>query len=492
VNATANAAGACIGKFAKGPETVTLVTSWYDFVQKFGGYSNLYPATLGVGSFFQNGGSELYVRRVLSTDVGTTGAEAEIVSGSSKVADVTSKNRGSEANLIRVQVSATSRAGYYNFTVLLEGGASSDSVASNDVIVEQFSNVVFNDANSSDFIENIVNGNSQYVNIDVDATNAALTPSFSRVPLTGGANGDDPVASDYEAAIADFSVVDRPLVLFAPEINAQGIEDADDVVNTMIEWAEVNNGFVVADTTQALTSAGAPALTVANALTYAAALQTSSHAAVYYPNIYISDPLGRSSSALRKIGPAGAVAGLYIFTDKQSGPFKAPAGLRSTIRGAVGVEKQFTATELDLLNSASSAGQAPVNALRNLPGAGIVAMGARTLLQDGTANRYVNTRRSLIFLKKSLSDLTQFALFENNDSRLWARIRSSVSVFLTGYLNQGGLRGDAPAQAFYVKCDAENNPQSSILNNQVNIEIGVALQYPAEFVVITLSQNTSA
>jgi hypothetical protein len=33
--ATANAAGACIGKFAKGPETVTLVTSWYDFVQKF-------------------------------------------------------------------------------------------------------------------------------------------------------------------------------------------------------------------------------------------------------------------------------------------------------------------------------------------------------------------------------------------------------------------------------------------------------------------------
>jgi phage tail sheath protein FI len=490
VTATANAAGACIGKFAKGPETVTLVTSWYDFVQKFGGYSNSYPATFGVGSYFQNGGSELYVRRVLSTDVGTTGAEAEIVSGSSKVADVTSKNRGSEANLIRVQVSATSRAGYYNLTVLLEGGASSDSVASNDVIVEQFSNVVFNDANSSDFIENIVNGNSQYVNIDVDATNAALTPSFSRVPLTGGANGDDPVASDYEAAIADFSVVDRPLVLFAPEINAQGIEDADDVVNTMIEWAEVNNGFVVADTTQALTSAGAPALTVANALTYAASLQTSSHAAVYYPNIYISDPLGRSSSALRKIGPAGAVAGLYLFTDRQTGPFKAPAGLRATIRGAVGVEKQFTTAELDTLNSGTTG--SPVNALRNLPGAGIVAMGARTLLQDGTANNYVNTRRSLIFLRKSLSDLTQFALFENNDPRLWARIRSSVSVFLTGYLNQGGLRGDVPTQAFYVKCDAENNPQASILNNQVNIEIGVALQYPAEFVVITLSQNTSA
>jgi phage tail sheath protein FI len=492
VNATANAAGACIGKFAKGPETVTLVTSWYDFVQKFGGYSNAYPATFGVGSYFQNGGSELFVRRVLSTDVGTTGAEAEIVSGESKVADVTSKNRGAEANLIRVQVSGTNRAGYYNFTVYLEGAQSSDAVASNDVIVEQFSNVVFNDPISSDFIENIVNANSQYVNVDVDATNDGLTPSFLRVSLTGGSDGDDPVSSDYEAAVEDFSVIDRPLVLFAPEINSQGIEDAEDVINTMIEWAEANNGFVVADTEEALTSAGAPGLTVSEALTYAGALQISSSAAVYYPNIYISDPLGRSASALRKIGPAGAVAGLYLFTDRQTGPFKAPAGLRATIRGAVGVEKQFTTAELDTLNSANSTSQAPVNALRNLPGAGIVVMGARTLLQDGTANRYVNTRRSLIFIKKTLNDLTQFALFENNDPKLWARIRSSVAVFLTSYLNQGGLRGDAPAQAFYVKCDAENNPQASILNSEVNIEVGVALQYPAEFVVITLSQNTSA
>jgi phage tail sheath protein FI len=491
VTATANAAGACIGKFAKGPETVTLVTSWYDFVQKFGGYSNSYPATFGVGSFFQNGGSELYVRRVLSTDVGTTGAETEIVSGANTVATVTSKNRGSEANLIRVQVSATSRAGYYTFTVYVEGGASaSDSAASNDIIVEQFSNVVFSDPISSDFIETIVNSNSQYVNIDVDATNDGLTPSFLRLALVGGADGDDPVVSDYEDAVADFSVVDRPLVLFAPEINSQDIEDVSDLVDTMIEWAEANNGFVVLDTEEALTSAGAPGLTVSNALTYAGSLQTSSHAAVYYPNIYISDPLGRSSSALRKMGPAGAVAGLYIFTDKQTGPFKAPAGLRASIRGAVGVEKQFTTAELDTLNSGVTG--SPVNALRNLPGAGIVAMGARTLLQDGTANTYVNTRPSLIFIKKSLNDLTQFALFENNDSRLWARIRSSVSVFLTSYLNQGGLRGENPAQAFYVKCDAENNPQASILNNEVNIEIGVALQYPAEFVVITLSQNTSA
>jgi phage tail sheath protein FI len=48
------------------------------------------------------------------------------------------------------------------------------------------------------------------------------------------------------------------------------------------------------------------------------------------------------------------------------------------------------------------------------------------------------------------------------------------------------------ADAFFVKCDAENNPQDSIASGEVHIEIGVALQYPAEFVVINLSQKTSA
>jgi phage tail sheath protein FI len=133
----------------------------------------------------------------------------------------------------------------------------------------------------------------------------------------------------------------------------------------------------------------------------------------------------------------------------------------------------------------------PVNAIRNVPGAGIVVMGARTLLQDGTANRYVNTRRSLIFLNKSLKDLTEFALFENNDERLWTQLRSVLTVFLNGYWNQGGLRGETSAQAFFVKCDAENNPDDSIAQGEVHIEVGVALQYPAEFVVITLSQKTA-
>jgi hypothetical protein len=137
-----------------------------------------------------------------------------------------------------------------------------------------------------------------------------------------------------------------------------------------------------------------------------------------------------------------------------------------------------------------NASTSPVNPIRQIPGAGLSVMGARTLKQDGTANKYVNMRRSLIYIRKNLKNLTEFAIFENNDERLWAQIRTSINVFLGEYRNQGGLRGASAAQAFFVKCDAENNSAQQIANGEVHIQVGVALQYPAEFIVIDLSQKT--
>lgn len=475
VTGTANAAGAAVGAFAQGPTTVTRVTSWYDFVQKFGSYNIAYPATFGVGQFFANGGAELYVRRVLSSGAAAAAVDLPRSGSGDEVGTVVAKNLGADGNNLRVQVTAAAVSGYYNFSVFKENPAS----PANDALIEQYTNVVFNDANSTDYLPTVVNLTSQVVTVTI--TDNVTTPGTGApLPLTGGSNSTAPVAADYTAAVADFSSVEQPLVLFAPEITkVLGASNGKTVQDALVSWAEDNNGFAVLDTIAGLSPS--------QAITAASGIGATSSAAVYYPNLYISDPVGRSSQSLRLVGPAGAVAGLYIFTDKQTGPYKAPAGVRSSIRGAVALERTFTNAELDTLNAAAT----PVNAIRNIPGAGIVAMGARTLLQDGTANRYVNMRRSLIYIKKSLNDLTQFALFENNDERLWARIRTTVAVFLNGYRNQGGLRGATEEQAFFVKCDAENNTNESIANGEVRIEVGVALQYPAEFVVITLSQKTA-
>ena len=475
---TADAAGAVVAPFAQGPEAVTLVSSWYEFTKNFGGYNASYPATFQVGSFFANGGRELYVKRLLAADADAASVNI-LTSGSLVVATVTSKNAGTDGNNLRVVVTAGSVASTYTLTLYKESGVSND--ITDDILLERYENVVFNDSTSSDYAETVINLVSPNIRISSSASGTAVATTY---PLTGGSNGTTPVAADYtdykgrgSSVFEDFTSLDRPLVLFLPAVNplASGVAG---VFDDATSWAETNNGFVVVDTD--------PDLTVANAVSFAASLADTSNAAVYYPQVFIADPLGRGAGALRKIGPAGAVTGLYLATDASRGVFKAPAGIGSAIQGIVAVERSFSSTELDTMNASTS----PVNPIRQIPGAGLSVMGARTLKQDGTANKYVNMRRSLIYIRKNLKNITEFAIFENNDERLWAQIRTSINVFLGEYRNQGGLRGASPSQAYFVKCDAENNTAQQIANGEVHIEVGVALQYPAEFIVIDLSQKT--
>jgi uncharacterized protein len=475
---TANAAGAVVAPFAQGPEAVTLVSSWYEFTKNFGGYNASYPATFQVGSFFANGGRELYVKRLLADD-SVAGSVDLLTSGDAVVATVTAKNAGTDGNKLRVVVTAGSVASTYTLTVYKESGVTGD--ISDDVLLERYENVVFDDDASSDFAETVVNLVSSNITISDSAGGVPVSTTY---PLTGGDNGTTPVSTDYTeykggdtSVFEEFSTLSRPLVFFLPAAQslASGIVDVYDAATS---WSESNDGFVVVETGSGKTTA--------QAISFAGSLTDSSNAAVYFPWTFIADPIGRGTGALRKIGPSGAVAGLYLTTDANRGVFKAPAGIGTALQNVVAMEKSFSSSELDSMNVSTS----PVNPIRQIPGAGLSVMGARTLKQDGTANKYVNMRRSLIYIKKNLKNLTEFAIFENNDERLWARINTTLGAFLNEYKNQGGLRGATSAQAYFVKCDAENNSAAQIANGEVNIQVGVALQYPAEFIVIDLSQKT--
>jgi phage tail sheath protein FI len=59
---------------------------------------------------------------------------------------------------------------------------------------------------------------------------------------------------------------------------------------------------------------------------------------------------------------------------------------------------------------------------------------------------------------------------------------------MQGLFLQGAFQGTTPQKAYFVKCDSENNPQSSIDQGVVNILVGFAPLYPAEFVVIQIQQ----
>ena len=91
-------------------------------------------------------------------------------------------------------------------------------------------------------------------------------------------------------------------------------------------------------------------------------------------------------------------------------------------------------------------------------------------------------------IEKSIDGGTQWVVFEPNDFALWQKIVRSASSFLYMQWRSGALFGATAAQAFYVKCDEETNPQAARDLGMVTTEIGIAPVKPAEFVIFRISQ----
>jgi phage tail sheath protein FI len=186
---------------------------------------------------------------------------------------------------------------------------------------------------------------------------------------------------------------------------------------------------------------------------------------------------------------AGAIAGLYARTDATRGVWSAPAGSEASLSGPASLELTLTDLESEAINVRG------LNALRLFSGQGVVVWGARTLLgSDRAASewKYVPVRRTALFIEASVDRGTQWVVFEPNGEPLWAQIRLSVSAFLQELFGQGAFRGASPAEAYFVKCDAQTTTQADIDLGVVNMLVGFAPLKPAEFVVLRISRRAQA
>ena len=217
---------------------------------------------------------------------------------------------------------------------------------------------------------------------------------------------------------------------------------------------------------------------------WAAGLTKSSFAAVYYPDVLIADPLIGSSNITRSVSNAGSVLGAFADNDQRVGVWRTPAGTSAFLRAVVQPSRALSADRLSSLNS----GYNPINVIRRVNTIGPCIMGGRTLDQR-QSDRYVGIRRSLSFVRSSLQSLLEYALFEPNGPDLWADVTARLENFLGLYYQRGALRGAREPEAFYVTCDATNNPPSSVAAGELHVTVGVAVEYPAEFVIIDLVQH---
>lgn len=210
------------------------------------------------------------------------------------------------------------------------------------------------------------------------------------------------------------------------------------------------------------------------------------NAALYFPRLVLSDPDGNPVSG---VGASGAVAGLYAATDQKRGVWKAPAGIAVQLGGITDLSLRMSDQDNGRLNPVA------VNCLRSLPTVGDVIWGARTMNGDDLSAsqwKYVPVRRLALFLEESLYRGTQWVVFEPNDEPLWAQVRLNVGAFMHGLFRQGAFQGTTAKDAYFVKCDADTNPQADIDRGILNVVVGFAPLKPAEFVVVTIQQITGA
>ena len=422
-----------------------------------------------------------------ATGTAVTGASATatvtVTTASNTVFTINAANAGAWSGAYSVKIVSAGSASRFGLEVYQTTTVNGNSTTT---LLESYTDLSMSSTDRN-FVLSVVNSNATSVINISNALDNTKFPAVNTTPVafSGGSEGTSVARSDYASAWTTFDSVLNPLVIYAPDAPyaATSTLTAQIHGDAVVYASSRTDCFAIIDTPSGMSATAAQTQVTATYAIFAGAT-SGNIAAAYYPWYNIPDPT-KSIGVTRLQAPGAGVVGQYISTDASRGPSKTPAGLQNVMALAVSTEHLFTNAELDSINTSVD----PINAIRQVPGAGIVIMGGRTL--DNTPNnRYINIRRSLIYIEKSMNDLTSFALFENNDSRLWSQIRTNLNSFLLAYWQSGGLRGTNPTQAYYVKCDTTTTSFSDMQQGKVNIEVGVALEYPAEFVVIKLGQLT--
>lgn len=476
-----------------------LVTSWPQYERVYGGFVRGAMLPHAVRGFFENGGGTCYVVRIPTGDGDSANGRATLRLPAADKPGVDSLtlsalNAGSRLELEVVPPAAPPAAEGqepqqpgqdYTFRVYQDGA-----------LREEIGGLTFA-GKSPRTVERTINERSKLLHAEVEPAQgvslAERTPAPGRYVLEVPAPKAVAITpADLEGSVADrtgyqgLAIAENVTMVAIPDLltvvtREDGSVDEETylaVQKQMVDWCEASHTrMAILDTP--------PGLNATRALDWRARLgRDSAFAALYYPNVVITNPLARPGATNGErqltVPPVGHIAGVWARTDAARGVWKAPAN--EALRGIVRLENEVTGGEQDLLNPEG------INCIRSFGSYGTKVWGARTLARTDPSWRYVNVRRLFNYVEESIRRGTQWAVFEPNDRDLWQRVKRNISSFLRGLWMQGALTGATPEQAFYVLCDESNNPPSSVDEGRLIVEIGIAPVKPAEFVIFRISQ----
>ena len=208
-----------------------------------------------------------------------------------------------------------------------------------------------------------------------------------------------------------------------------------------------------------------------------------SYGAAYFPFLELATGV---AGHFRLVPPSGAIAGIFAANDATRGVWNAPANV--VVTGIHDVSLALTEAQQVPLNAPIN-GKA-VNAIRDFVNRGPVVWGARTL--DGNSNdyRYIQVRRTIVYIEQSIKAALQPFIFAANDGQTWVTVTGMISNFLQNLWQQGGLMGATASAAFAVRCGLGSTmTDQDILNGYMVVQVMVSMIHPAEFIELTFKQQ---
>jgi uncharacterized protein len=485
-----------LGETKRGPLEPRLVTGLEQFTRLYGGFLPIDQSNLpfAVDGFFRNGGQRCFIGRVAAGDAA---AAFGVHDGKMRIEAI---GPGTWGNQIAVKIEPASvqlqgaPVTRFKLTVmywddppptpLVDPTAPANATNPNrrtPTLLEVYDGLSAT-RSSIDFYEKRITSASSLIRVTEVAPDTPSVPlALDFLPNINGAPGtagSAVVLADYQgrelpplpdgtvhkSGLLGFEQVDEIAIVAAPDHHkVAGL--TDDLIN---QCELLKDRFAVLHSD--------PGRDTLGNIQNIRPPRDTQYAAFYFPWIKVFNPLVQQDSL---VPPTGHIVGIYANTDVERGVFKAPAN--AVVRGANSLQFQITKREQDLLNPRG------VNCVRSFPARGIRVWGARTS-STNSLWKYINVRRLFIFIEESIDEGTQWVVFEPNDERLWARVKQTITQFLTTQWRAGALMGTTAEEAFFVKVDRTTMTQDDIDNGRLICIIGLAPVKPAEFVIFRLAQ----
>lgn len=462
-----------VGLAARGPANeAVLVQSIAEFENIFGGYiatSFLHPT---VETFFEEGGTQAYVCRVVGVNP-TTGTLALEDSEGDTVLTIDANGPGAWSGDVSVVVTNPTTS---TFTVELKYlGASVYNTG-----------VVSSAAQAAGRI-NLSAVASRYVT--ASAASGATTIPDELLTATVLSDGDDKVVVSGVVAMDDDQFI-AGLGAFNDSLGAGAVAIPDVETTTRLT---VGGPVTDYDGTLKATQTASLALiahanansriailhcgvadTPAQAILKAKELKSGvngEHAAIYYPWVTVPTT---TAGIVRQIPPDGYVAAKRAAAHNQGGAHVPAAGLISNSRFVSGTATDINKTVGDDLDADN------VNAIRIIQNS-VRVYGARSLSIDTENFRYITTQEIINHIvvesQRSLEDLV-FGVIDGRDT-IFSAITSRLIAILAPLREQGALfqafdaNGKKVDNGYTVRCDSALNPVTQLAGGTVKAKVGV-------------------